>query len=112
MTGLIQRERDRCRAGRRRRGRGDRDWGARAPESRPLDDEALAHDYLGTAHLLLGDLDAATTAIRPILDLPADRQISWIKKRLGRFAGMLRTEPYTGSPAADDLYDEIRALAA
>ena len=87
-------------------------WEHESVECRSLDDEALAHVYLGTAQLQLGDLDAAAAAIRPILDLPADRQISWIKKRLGRFVGMLRTEPYTGSVAADDLYDEIRSLAA
>jgi hypothetical protein len=87
-------------------------WEHEPPECRSLDDEALAHVYLGTAQLQLGDLEAATAAIRPILDLPAERQISWIKKRLGRFAGMLRSEPFTGSAAADDLYDEIRSLSA
>lgn len=85
-------------------------WEQEPPASRSLDDEALAHVYQGTAHLQLGDLDSATAAIRPILDLPADRQISWIKKRLGRFAAMLRREPYRGSSSADDLYEEIRAL--
>ncbi|WBC13372.1 helix-turn-helix domain-containing protein [Micromonospora sp. WMMA1998] len=85
-------------------------WEAEPPESRSLDDEALAHVYQGTALLQVGDLDAATAAIRPILDLPADRQISWIKKRLDRFAAMLRAEPYRGASAADDLYEEIRNL--
>jgi hypothetical protein len=30
----------------------------------------------------------------------------------GRFAGMLRSEPFDGSAAGGDLYDEIRSLAA
>jgi tetratricopeptide (TPR) repeat protein len=72
-------------------------WTHEPVETRSLDDEALAHVYQGTAHLQLGQLDAATHAVRPILDLPAERQISWIRKRLARFAGMLRDEPYTGS---------------
>ena len=87
-------------------------WEAEAPESRSLDDEALARVYQTTAHLQLGELEAATAAIRPILDLPPDRQISWIKKRLGQVATMLRQEPYRGSAAADDLYDEIRTEAS
>ena len=60
----------------------------------------------------LGQLDAATGAIRPILDLPPERQISWIRKRLARLPGVLRSEPDAGSVQATDLYDEIQALAA
>ncbi|WP_328347852.1 helix-turn-helix domain-containing protein [Micromonospora sp. NBC_00421] len=85
-------------------------WEKEPSERRSLDDEALAHVYQATAFLQLGDLDSAHAAIRPILDLPRDRQISWIKKRLDRFAAMLLAEPYRGSSAADDLYEEIRNL--
>lgn len=87
-------------------------WEHEPPESRSLDDEALAHVYQGTAYLQLGQLDAATAAIRPILDLPTERQISWIRKRLARFAGILRDQRYAGSRDAAALYDEIQALAA
>jgi hypothetical protein len=51
-------------------------WEHAPPESRSLDDEALAHVYQATAHLQLRQLDAATAAIRPILDLAPERQIS------------------------------------
>jgi hypothetical protein len=87
-------------------------WQQEPPETRSLDDEALAHVYQATGHLQLGQLDAATAAIRPILDLPAERQISWIRKRLARFAGMLRDEPYDNAHEAAILYDEIQTLAA
>ncbi|NJC63156.1 hypothetical protein HC028_01305 [Planosporangium flavigriseum] len=87
-------------------------WEHEPPESRSLDDEALAHVYQATAHLQLRQFDVATAAIRPILDLPPERQISWIRKRLGRFAGMLRQEPYDKSREAVDLYDEIQSFAA
>jgi tetratricopeptide (TPR) repeat protein len=87
-------------------------WENAPPESRSLDDEALAHIYQATAYLQLGQLDAAADAVRPILDLPPERQISWIRKRLARFAGILRDDRYAGSHAAIDLYDEIQTLAA
>jgi len=87
-------------------------WQGEPPETRSLDDEALAYVYQGTAYLQLGQLDAADAAIRPILDLPPERQISWIRKRLARFADMLRRDPYDGSHEAADLYDEIQARAA
>ncbi|MEU5942334.1 hypothetical protein ABZ807_24840 [Micromonospora sp. NPDC047548] len=82
-----------------------------------MDDEALAHVYQGTGYLQVGDLDTAAAAIRPVLDLPADCQISWIKKRLARFTAMLRTEPYRGSaklrlaPSEDDNRRVLAVLA-
>ncbi|MFD0529115.1 hypothetical protein ACFQ1I_22820 [Kitasatospora arboriphila] len=85
-------------------------WEAESPETRSLDDEALAHVYLGTARLQLGELDGGMAAIRPILDLPEERKISWIGKRLDRFQGMLLQPPYRGSLVAKDAVEEIRAL--
>jgi tetratricopeptide (TPR) repeat protein len=87
-------------------------WEQEPPESRSLDDEALAHIYQGTAYLQLGQLDAAAAAIRPILDLPPERQISWIYKRMARFTGLLHRPPFCGSHEAADLHDEIEAFAA
>ena len=86
-------------------------WEGEPPETRSLDDEALAHVYLGTARLHLGELDGGMSAIRPILDLPEERKISWIVKRLDRFSDMLTRPPYHGSPVARDAAEEIRALA-
>ncbi|MEO3776313.1 helix-turn-helix domain-containing protein [Micromonospora sp. B11E3] len=86
-------------------------WRNEPPETRSLDDEALAHVYQGTAYLQLGQLDAATAAVRPILELPPERQISWIHKRLDRFDAMLLGPRYAGSHEASELHDEIQALA-
>ncbi|MBB5873657.1 transcriptional regulator with XRE-family HTH domain [Allocatelliglobosispora scoriae] len=86
-------------------------WEMEPPEARSLDDEALAHLYEATALLQLRDLDAAAAAIRPVLDLPAERQISWIGKRLSRFAAMLHSGGFASSPGAADLVDEIHAFA-
>lgn len=80
--------------------------------SRSLDDEALARVYQATAYLQLDDLDASVSALRPVLDLPKDRQISWIKKRLGRIEDMLRGERYRGSSMARDLRQVIRDIAS
>lgn len=87
-------------------------WENETPEARSLDDEALAHVYQATAHLQLDELDATYTALRPILDLPEERQISWIKKRMDRIADMLSADKYRGSSLADDLREEIRSYAA
>jgi tetratricopeptide (TPR) repeat protein len=62
-------------------------WAQGDPEDRSLDDEALAHLYLATALLQLRNLEAALHAIAPVLRLPEERRISWISKRLNRFAG-------------------------
>jgi tetratricopeptide (TPR) repeat protein len=87
-------------------------WQRQPADARALDDEALAHVYQGTAYLQLDELGAAAAAIRPILDLPAEQQISWMRKRLARFAGMLRSKRYADASEARELYDKIQALAA
>jgi len=87
-------------------------WENETPEARSLDDEALAHVYQATAHLQLGELDATYTALRPVLELPKERQISWIKKRMTRIASMLNAERYRGSSLAKELREEIGSHAA
>lgn len=87
-------------------------WEHEPPDRRPLDDEALCHIYQGTALLQLGELDQAIASIRPILDLPPERRISWIGKRLERVTGILRTGPYADTSLAQHTAEEIRTFAA
>lgn len=87
-------------------------WYLEPPERRPLDDEALCHVYRGTALLRLGELDEAATALRPVLDLPPERRISWIGKRLTRVADILGAKQYAGSTLAQATTEEIRAFTA
>lgn len=85
-------------------------WEGDPPASRSLDDEALAHVYAATAHVQLGDLDAARGAIAPVLAMPADRRISWILKRLRGVAGKV-DHGFPGSDEAAAFRDEIRQVS-
>jgi tetratricopeptide (TPR) repeat protein len=87
-------------------------WESGPPEERSLDDERLAHIYAATAYVQLGELEAAVTHLQPILDLPADQQISWIIKRAGRIADILDARRYAHDPLAEQTIDAIRTLTA
>jgi hypothetical protein len=87
-------------------------WEHEPREQRSLDDEALAHVYLATARLKLGEIDGAMEAVRPIIELPRERQISWIRKRVGDLANVLDDDRFHGSHRADDARDELRAYGA
>jgi hypothetical protein len=76
-----------------------------------LADEALAHVYLGTARVTLGDLDGVLEAIRPVLDIPPRRRISWQRKRLARLGAMLDEHRFQRSPLATALKEEIFAFS-
>ena len=84
-------------------------WQAGDPAERSLDDEALAHVYAATAAVTIGELEQAATWLAPILDLPEDRRISWIAKRLGNIADKLAGKQYAGDPLAAELVERIRA---
>jgi transcriptional regulator with XRE-family HTH domain len=84
-------------------------WGNSPMSERSLDDEALAHIYWATALVKLGEVDGAATVLRPIFDLPPERRISWIAKRMQRVGDMLNTQRYSRSPVAIGLRDEIFA---
>ncbi|WJK35120.1 helix-turn-helix transcriptional regulator [Solwaraspora sp. WMMA2065] len=86
-------------------------WENGPEEGRSLDDEALARVYQATAYLKVGKLDEAAAAVRPVLDLPPERRISWIHKRVGRMAEILGTKRFAGTWKAEQLRAEIRAFA-
>jgi len=85
-------------------------FAASRPEQRNLADEALAHVYLGTARVTLGDLDGVVEAIRPVLDIAPERRISWQRKRLTRLGAMLDGHRFRRSPLAAALQEEISAF--
>lgn len=87
-------------------------WEHETHAQRSLDDEALAHIYLATARIQLHNLDGAMEAVRPILQLPADRQISWISKRVANLGSLLDSKYYSKSPEAKAARDEFRAYSA
>jgi transcriptional regulator with XRE-family HTH domain len=87
-------------------------WQSGPVEERSLDDERLAHIYLATARVQLDDVEGAADAIRPVLSLPVEEQISWIVKRADRLAGMLSAPRYAGNRTALETVEAINALAA
>ena len=84
-------------------------WSTSPMSERSLDDEALAHIYWATALVKLGEVDGAAAVLRPIFDLPPERRISWIAKRMQRIGEMLEAQRYSRSPVAISLRDEISA---
>jgi hypothetical protein len=58
-------------------------WQYEPVEQRSLGDEALPHIYLTTARLKLGEIEGRLETVHPIMSLPKDRQISWIRARVG-----------------------------
>lgn len=87
-------------------------WQQMPPEQRSLDDERLAHVYVATARVQLGDVEGAAEMMRPVLDLAPENQISWINKRARRVSSMLSTPEYTGSTSAAELREAIDTLGA
>lgn len=87
-------------------------WQREPSEQRSLGDESLAHVYLATARLKLGEVDGAMAAVRPIINQPADRQISWIRKRVGELSDILDADRFRNSATARDVHDELRAYGA
>ncbi|PBC72278.1 helix-turn-helix protein [Streptomyces sp. 2321.6] len=87
-------------------------WQAGPEDERSLDDERLAHVYLATARVQLGDVEGAAEAIGPILSLPLEEQISWIIKRADRLASMLSAPRFQGNRTAEETVQAIKELAA
>ncbi|WP_163554098.1 helix-turn-helix domain-containing protein [Candidatus Frankia alpina] len=83
-------------------------WEQEGEQFRSFDDEALAHVYMATARLKLGEIEGAMDAVRPIIELPNDRQISWIRKRVGELSLLLDDERFKHSTVAADAREELR----
>jgi hypothetical protein len=82
-------------------------WQAAPPDERSHPDELLAHVYLATARLQQGELDGAGIALRPVLDIPPERRISWHRRRLDRVVNILDSDHYRNSSSVQSLKKEI-----
>jgi hypothetical protein len=82
-------------------------WQAAPPGERSYPDELLAHVYLATARLQQGELDGAAIALRPVLDIPPERRISWHRRRLDRVANILDSDHYRNSSSVQSMKEEI-----
>ena len=86
-------------------------WETECEQTRSLDDEALAHVYMATARIKLGEVEGAMEAVRPVIDLPADRQISWIRRRVSELADLLDGARFKNSVVAAEAREELEAAA-
>lgn len=87
-------------------------WEHEPREQRSLDDESLAHVYLAIARMKLGEIDGAMESVKPVMELPEERRISWIRKRIGDLANVLDDEHFHNSPRADEVRAELRTYSA
>jgi tetratricopeptide (TPR) repeat protein len=86
-------------------------WQHEGEQFRSLDDEALAHVYMATARLKLGEIEGAMDAVRPIIELPPERQTSWIRRRVSELSELLVGSHLSRSCVVRDARDELRAYA-
>ena len=82
-------------------------WQEGRPDERSHPDELLAHVYLATARLQQGEVDGAAIALRPVLDIPPERRISWHRRRLDRVAEILDSDHYRNSSSVQSTKEEI-----
>ncbi|MGH3567389.1 MAG: hypothetical protein ACRDRH_15420 [Pseudonocardia sp.] len=89
-------------------------WAHEGEQFRSLADEALAHVYMATARLKLGEIEGAMAAMRPIIEIPADRQIkiSWMRKRVTELVLLLDDERFEHSTVAADAREELQAASS
>jgi tetratricopeptide (TPR) repeat protein len=73
--------------------------------------EMLAHIDLAVAWLHFEDLDAASAALKPVLNLPASRRIDPLPKRLQRVRAEVAHRRYQGSPQARELDERIEEFS-
>lgn len=87
-----------------------RQWQNGDPADRSLDDESLAHVYAATSYIRLAELDDAAAALAPVLALPAERRISWLRRRVGEIVDLLDGQPFHGSSSAAELRSAAEAF--
>ncbi len=76
-------------------------------EQRSYGDEAIARVDVASARLALGDVDGAHEALRPVLDLPAERRIEQIAVGLGRVRSALALPRYARVHTARVITQEV-----
>ncbi|MBV9483808.1 MAG: hypothetical protein JO249_24130 [Acidobacteria bacterium] len=69
--------------------------------------EARAQISLATARLIGGDADGARDAIRPVLELPAQRRVDWLTNDMKSFRRAIVQSPLQGSSGLHGLESEI-----
>jgi transcriptional regulator with XRE-family HTH domain len=83
---------------------------AAPPAERRIWSSVYAHIHSAHARLQQGSLDGAATALRPVLDLPADIRTAPILQRLGRFRRLLAQPAFADAPVARDAQEEIETF--
>lgn len=85
-------------------------WQTGDPADRSLDDERLAHVYAATSYVRLAEIDAAAAALTPVLALPTEQRISWLRRRVGEIGDLLDDERFRGSPGVVELRTAVEAF--
>ncbi len=81
-----------------------------APANRSFNSEAIARADLALARVRQRALDGAHDAVRPILQVPADRRVLPIRASVLRLHHALADPVFHGSPAARDIAAEIEVF--
>lgn len=81
--------------------------GPQAGEDHGFEMQMRAHIDLAMARLRVGELDGASSALRPVLALSPGKRIDPLPQRLERVRAELAGSRYHGSPQASELAEEI-----
>jgi hypothetical protein len=80
---------------------------ASSPDSQAFGSQSSLQIDLGKARLLQGDTEGATSALRPVLDLPSARRLDWLGTKIGGFNVTLRQHAGATSASGRELSGEI-----
>jgi hypothetical protein len=84
---------------------------SRAQPVRSYATEAQIHLNRVSAFLDLGDVEAATTGLRPVVDLPPNRRLSTLTGRVAQLGEVVASASYRQSRAARDLHEQMVGFA-